>query len=208
MNLKITTWIILLLLLFGLFVSGCANQKTSDTAKEQVSSEQQEPVTEEQSAPDFKLSSKAFENGGKIPVIYCMSQITGGKNVSPPLEWTNPPAGTKSFALICYDTHTIANNWIHWLVVDIPADVRQLEEGASGTDKMKGARELTNTFGFKGWGGPMPPEGSGTHNYEFHLYALSVEKLDLSGRVTFQEFQNAISGKVVAEAVLVGTYSR
>lgn len=196
----------LILAIIALILSGCSKQAEKKEVKQPK--EKFEVTVEKQEAPNFILSSQAFKDGGSIPVKYCMSQISGGKNISLPLQWTDPPAGTKSFALICYDKHPIANNWIHWLVVDIPPNVRSFEENASGTEKMSGARELFNTFGFKGWGGPMPPEGSGVHEYEFHIYALAVEKLDVPERLTLEEFLNAMQGKVIAEAKLTGIYKR
>lgn len=70
----------------------------------------------------FTLSSPAFEDGTAMPTRYAHQGVTGGKNVSVPLQWENPPDETKSFALVCVDIHPIANNWVHWLVVNIPKE--------------------------------------------------------------------------------------
>ncbi len=86
-----------------------------------------------------------------------------------PLRWSGAPKGTKSFVLLMDDLDPIANQWVHWLVVDIPADVSSLPEGASLRSMPAGAKELDNTWGKKGYGGPCPPNG--THVYRFRLFA-------------------------------------
>src|SRR4051812_1016093 len=112
------------------------------------------------------LRSSAFEDTQMMPPKYAKK----GENVSPPLLWENVPQGTKSFALAVVDRHPVARNFVHWLVIDMSADVTSLEEGASGSARMPvGSREL------KVYGGPNPPSGS--HNYEFTLYALKTDKL-------------------------------
>jgi len=206
--------VVSLVVLLLLSLTGCSGTGNKETITQGQDNEREEVKAENSSeAPDtdrnFVLSSSAFKNGGTIPVKYCMHQIKDGQNISPPLSWTDPPAGTKSFALFCIDTHPIANNWIHWAVVNIPADWRGIEEGASGTEKMKGALELKNSYGFKGWGGPMPPEGSGVHNYEFHLLALPYDKVDLPTLPnTSMSLFKKLQKEALAESVLVGTYER
>jgi Raf kinase inhibitor-like YbhB/YbcL family protein len=161
--------------------------------------------------PEAKLtlSSAAFGEGKAIPTRHANKGVPGGQNVSPPLSWTNLPAGTKSLALACIDRHPIANNWVHWLVVNVPASVNALSEGASRTATLPaGAKELENTFGTTGWGGPQPPRGSGTHPYEFLLSALSVETLNLPVKTNLASFNKMIEGKVLATSKLVGTYER
>ncbi len=78
----------------------------------------------------MEISSSAFKDGEKIPIQYVMSGA-GGKNISVPLTWKNVPAGTKSFALSMVDPHPVAQNWVHWLVTNIPPNVTTTEEGAS-----------------------------------------------------------------------------
>jgi len=160
-------------------------------------------------AAKFTLSSAAFGEGKAIPTRHANKGVAGGQNVSPPLSWANLPEGTKSLALACIDRHPIANNWVHWLVINIPASVNALSEGASRTTMLPaGAKELENTFGTTGWGGPQPPRGSGTHPYEFLLSALSVETLNLPVKTNLASFNKAIEGKVLATTKLVGTYER
>ena len=132
----------------------------------------------------------------------------GGSNVSVPLTWSEPPQGTQSFALTMLDPHPVANNWIHWMVIDIPAETRKLEEGASGKQMPEGTRELTNSFGNIGYGGPQPPSGTGEHPYVCTLYALNTDSLDLDRSVSLAEFEEAIQGKVLDKAEHTGVFEQ
>ena len=155
----------------------------------------------------MEISSSAFRDGEKIPVQYVMPGA-GGKNISIPLAWKNVPPTTKSFALSIVDPHPVAQNWVHWLVINIPKDVTSLVEGASGKKMPAGSAELKNSFRDPGYGGPQPPKGTGDHPYVTTLYALNVEKLDLRGNVSLSAFKKAIEGKVVASASITGKYGR
>jgi Raf kinase inhibitor-like YbhB/YbcL family protein len=161
-------------------------------------------------AAKFALSSSAFGDGKAIPVRHANSGVAGGgQNVSPPLSWSDLPKGTKSLAVACIDRHPIANSWVHWLIIDILAGSHGLPEGASQTTMLPTrAKELKNSFGSTGWGGPQPPPGSGSHRYEFLLYALSVQNLNLAVNTNLASFNKAIVGKVLATAKVVGTYER
>jgi Raf kinase inhibitor-like YbhB/YbcL family protein len=155
----------------------------------------------------MKLSSSAFHDGAKIPIKYVMPGA-GGQNVSVPLAWSGAPAGTKSLALAMVDPHPVARNWVHWLVIDLPAETTAIAEGASGHKMPPGAVELKNSFGDLGYGGPQPPKGSGDHPYVFTLYALSVPKLGLGANTSLTAFQQALAGKVLGEAKITGYYGR
>ena len=155
----------------------------------------------------MEISSSAFKDGEKIPIAYVM-RGAGGKNLSIPLSWENAPPGVKSFALSVVDPHPIAQNWVHWLVINIPAQSISLEEGASGKKMPAGAVELKNSFGDLGYGGPQPPPGSGKHPYVITLYALSVEKLDLGAGTSLSAFKKALEGKVIQSASITGMYER
>ena len=155
----------------------------------------------------MKLSSEAFKDGEKIPSQYVMPGA-GGQNVSVPLTWMNPPAGTQSFALSMVDPHPVARNWVHWLVIDLPGNASSLAEGASGKKMPMGAVELQNSFGDVGYGGPQPPKGTGDHPYVCTVYALSVPKLDLGKNTNLGAFQAAVKGKVLGQASLTGYYGR
>ncbi len=155
----------------------------------------------------MRLWSPEIPDGGKIPRKYVMP-AAGGENISPPLRWEGVPAGTRSLVLICVDTHPVARNWMHWVVINIPPSVQELPEGASGRAMPPGAQELINSYGFKGYGGPQPPPGTGAHPYHFILYALDVEKLPISDRPAFKEVERAVAGHLLDKASFVGYYER
>ena len=155
----------------------------------------------------MEISSSAFKDGGKIPIQYVMPGA-GGKNISIPLSWKNVPSETRSFALSVVDIHPVAQNWVHWLVINIPANVTSLEEGVSGKRMPSGSVELRNSFGDIGYGGPQPPRGTGDHSYVITLYALNIEKLDLKINTSLSTFKRAIEGKVISSASVTGKYSR
>jgi Raf kinase inhibitor-like YbhB/YbcL family protein len=155
----------------------------------------------------MEISSSAFKDGGKIPIQYVMPGA-GGKNISVPLSWRNVPAGTKSFALSMVDPHPVAQNWVHWLVINIPANETSIEEGASRKKMPPGSVELKNSFGDIGYGGPQPPKGTGDHPYVFTLYALSIEKLNLGVNTSLSNFKKALEGKILGIATITGKYGR
>jgi Raf kinase inhibitor-like YbhB/YbcL family protein len=155
----------------------------------------------------MEISSSAFKDGGKIPVQYVMPGA-GGKNISIPLAWKNAPAGTKSFALSIVDPHPVAQNWVHWFVINIPPNITTIEEGASTKKMPAGSIELKNSFGDIGYGGPEPPKGTGDHPYVVTLYALSVEKLDLGVNTSLSAFKKALEGKGIGSASITGKYGR
>lgn len=155
----------------------------------------------------MEISSSAFKDGEKIPIQYVMPGA-GGKNISIPLTWKDVPAGTKSFCLSIVDPHPVAQNWVHWLVINIPAQVNSIEEGASKKKMPKGSVELKNSWGDIGYGGPQPPKGTGDHPYVVTLYALNVEKLDLRANTTLSGFKKAIEGKIISSSSITGKYSQ
>lgn len=109
---------------------------------------------------------------------------------------------------IITDPHPVAQNWVHWLVINMPANISSLEEGASRKKMPPGCMELKNSFGDICYGGPQPPKGTGDHPYVFTLYALSVEKLDLGVNTTLPAFKKALEGKILDSAMLTGKYGR
>jgi Raf kinase inhibitor-like YbhB/YbcL family protein len=156
----------------------------------------------------MQLRSAAFAEGGEIPARHATTSVEGGRNVSIPYSWSDAPDETESFALALVDTHPIANEWVHWLVVDIPNDVSALEEGASGSAMPSGARELASTYGTAGYGGPQPPPGTGAHSYEGIVYALDVPRLDIADDASLADFEAAIEDHIVARARLAGVFER
>jgi Raf kinase inhibitor-like YbhB/YbcL family protein len=155
----------------------------------------------------MELKSSAFADGGKVPQQYVMPGA-GGKNLSFPLTWSGAPPETQSFALAIVDPHPVARNWVHWLVVNLPADTTGLAEGVSGKKMPTGTVELHNSWGKPGYGGPQPPPGTGDHPYVVTLYALKAAKLDLKSASDLAGFQKALEGKILATAQITGYYGR
>ena len=155
----------------------------------------------------MEISSSAFKDEEKIPIQYVMPGA-GGKNVSIPLAWKNVPSGTRSFALSMVDPHPVAQNWVHWLVINLPSHVTVIEEGASRKKMPAGSLELKNSFGDIGYGGPQPPKGTGDHPYVVTIYALNVEKLDLGVSTSLPAFTKALEGKIIGTVSITGKYGR
>ena len=151
----------------------------------------------------MNVTSTAFQEGTTIP-----KQCTGeGKDVSPPLKWSEVPAGTKSFAALCDDPDAPRKEpWVHWVLFNLPPEARELAEGASRGGLPAGAKEGKNDFGNIGYGGPMPPPGK-PHRYYFKVYALDTV-LDLQEGATKAELERAMKGHVLAEGQLMGKYAR
>lgn len=157
----------------------------------------------------FRLECLSYNDQDMIPTKHCHPTVVGGRNVSPGFSWNDPPPETKSFVLTIVDPHPVAKNWIHWIVVNIPATERRLVEGASRSKSLPaGARELINSFNEMGYGGPAPPRGSGKHPYVATLYAVNVENLRVSLTAGLKQLNAALEGKVVAQASMTGYYER
>jgi len=143
------------------------------------------------------LSSSAFANGESIPVIYTCN----GKRISPALAWTEPPAGTQSFALIVDDLD--AGNYVHWLLYNIPAAQRSLPEAVQTGQELDGGmvQGLSGGAVFV-YVGMCPPA---LHHYSFKLYALDLmlKKEQGAGRASLLA---AIQGHILAQSELIGTY--
>ena len=132
-----------------------------------------------ENSSDFHLKTTSFDINKFLPkkFVYNGSNCHGG-NVSPELEWENAPEGTKSFAVTVFDPDADDEGWWHWTVVNIPASVNSLPEGASNQNLLpKGAIEGKTDFGNLGYGGACPPPGN-PHRYIFTVYALKKEKID------------------------------
>lgn len=150
----------------------------------------------------FELTSTAFDEGQEIPERYSCD----GQDISPPLSWADPPEGTESFALITDDPDAPVGTWVHWVLYNIPADARELPEDVPAQDELDdGSLHGQNSWKRRDYGGPCPP--GGTHRYFFKLYALDTA-LDLEPGATKQQLLNAMDGHVLAQAELVGTYTR
>jgi len=128
--------------------------------------------------------------------------------VSPALEWTGSPAGTRSFALLCDDPDAPGGTWHNWAVYDLPADTSRLEEAFPANACLPAAKQGVNDFGQIGYGGPCPPRRHDPHHYFFRLLALDVERLDVGPKPICAQVGIAAAKRALAEAQLVGIFSR
>ena len=202
----------------------------------------------------MKLTSTTFADGQKIPgeFAFCIPdpahRVCLGRNLNPQLAWSGVPEGTRSFALVCHDPDVPSRgddvnragrtvpaslprvDFFHWLLVDLPADRRQIEagefsrdvtpRGKPGPHAAGGARQGVNDFtvGFAGdhdmrgdyygYDGPCPPwNDERVHRYVFTLSALDLAALPAEGKLTGAAIREALRGHILAEACLTGTYT-
>jgi Raf kinase inhibitor-like YbhB/YbcL family protein len=147
------------------------------------------------------ITSIAFAPDRPIPSLYACE----GKDVSPPLAWSDAPAGTKSFALIVDDPDAPdpgapQMTWVHWVLYDLPATASALPEAIQPGALPPGAREGLNDWGRTGYGGPCPPIGR--HRYYHKLYALDTVLSDLK-HPKKAALEKAMQGHILAQAVLI-----
>jgi len=152
------------------------------------------------------ITSPAFSHNKEVPVRYTCD----GEDVSPALEWSGLPEGTKSLVLIVDDPDAPdpaapKMTWVHWVLYNMPPDALGLPEGVRPKDLPEGTKEGLNDWKRTGYGGPCPPIGR--HRYFHKLYALDVVLADL-GRPTKGELEKAMKGHILSKAELVGTYQR
>jgi Raf kinase inhibitor-like YbhB/YbcL family protein len=150
----------------------------------------------------MKLISSAFEAGGVIPAKYTCD----GQDISPPLSWSDVPAGARSLALIADDPDAPRGTWVHWVAWNLPMDARSLSEGIPKQSSLSNQMQQGMTdFKKPGYGGPCPP--SGTHRYFFKLYALDTV-LNLPAGTTKGNLEKAMQGHILGQAELMATYQR
>jgi len=197
----------------------------------------------------MKLHSDSFEHRMPLPSRIALGAADGfGGNRNPHLAWSDVPEGVRSFALLCIDPDAPSDaslagkagveipvdhpraDFVHWVIVDIPADVREVAEGSTsdgiavggksnpnGPPQAKqGLNDYTGWFAnnadmrgdYRGYDGPYPPPNDlRTHRYFFRLFALDVARLDLPERFDAREFLRSIQGHVLTEALTYGTYA-
>jgi hypothetical protein len=146
---------------------------------------------------DFAVETTAFQHAQAIPSRHTCD----GEDLSPPLQWTNLPDGTRSLALIVDDPDAPSGVFTHWLAWGLDPAGEGLAEGEAAPS------EGRNDFGTTGYRGPCPPPGHGRHRYAFRLYALDAE-LELGSGATKADLEQVIEGHVLTTAELVGTYER
>jgi Raf kinase inhibitor-like YbhB/YbcL family protein len=151
---------------------------------------------------ELNVTSPAFQQGGAIPAQYTCD----GRDISPPLNWTSGPSGTKSYALIADDPDAPMGTWVHWVAYNLPASETSLPEDVSNDERLSdGTIQGINDFKRYGYGGPCPP--GGTHRYFFKVYALDTV-LKAGPGLTKKKLLREIDGHILAQGELMGTYSR
>jgi Raf kinase inhibitor-like YbhB/YbcL family protein len=162
----------------------------------------------------FALRSSEFQNGGTIPQADSYRGYgCSGQNTSPQLAWSAAPRGTKSFALTVFDPDARAGaGWWHWVIYDIPANVRTLAHdagNAAGSGAPAGSAQGVTSFNATGYGGPCPPPGDAPHHYVFKIYALDVaHPARGAGPFSGPALLSALRGHVLGVAQLVGRFGR
>lgn len=151
---------------------------------------------------EIQLTSSAFDQGKPIPEEYTCD----GRNISPPLQWSNVPEGAQSLAMIVHDPDAPRGTFIHWIIYNIPPNITEFTENVDKERVLpSGARQGLNDADKIGYTGPCPP--SGTHRYFFRIYALD-STLDLEPGANMKQIEDAMRGKIIATGELMGTYKR
>jgi len=151
----------------------------------------------------FTLISPDFTEGGPIPSRFTCD----GENIPPTLTWGEPPVGTKSFVLIVDDPDAPLGTWTHWIVYNIPAEVRMIDSLYRPGVQIN---DMPILFGKNSWGnqqysGPCPP--SGIHHYIFQLFALDI-MLGPKDNDSKNELVLKMQGHILSYAELTGTYTK
>lgn len=164
-------------------------------------------------AAALKLESPTIKPGATLTEAQVFNGFgCSGKNLSPALQWSGAPEGTKSFAVTLYDPDApTGSGWWHWVVFDIPAGTTSLVEGAGSPDGAKlppGSVQGRTDFGAPGFGGACPPKGDKPHRYMFTVYALKADKLDVPADATAAMVGFMIHANALGSATLTAKYGR
>ena len=146
-----------------------------------------------------ELRSPEFNDHSVIPGRFSMD----GDNLSPALEWSEPPEGTVELALLCEDPDAPGGTFLHWLVTGIDPSRRSLGED----EQPREATAWENDYGERGYGGPKPPVGDDAHRYFFRLFALDAP-LGLSPGTDLDEVRAALDARRLVSGTLVGLFAR
>lgn len=157
--------------------------------------------------PAFTVTSEDVAPGAVLKD----AQVYAAGNTSPQLSWEGFPAGTKSFAVTCFDPDApTGSGFWHWVVFDIPASVTELVTGA-GSGKFEGlpegAVQVRNDYGTKDFGGAAPPAGDPAHRYLFTVYAVDQEKLGPDAEASPAYVGFNLRFHTLARAQLMGEYA-
>ncbi|MEF2522717.1 YbhB/YbcL family Raf kinase inhibitor-like protein [Vibrio mimicus] len=152
------------------------------------------------------VTSQDIQEGSRMANHFAFNGFgCSGDNLSPQLSWDNAPKGTKSFAITAYDPDApTGSGWWHWVALDIAPDQHAVARGAA--KQLKGVRELNNDYGFSGFGGACPPQGHGMHRYQFTVWALPFEKMDIPKGASNALVGFMLRANALDQATLTATY--
>src|SRR5437868_5604769 len=159
----------------------------------------------------FSVSAPDLSSKGRITVQHVFNGMgCTGQNVSPALNWSGAPAGTKSFAVTAYDPDGAnGKGWVHRGVEKLPGDATGVAGGGGNwRNGARGSQPGRDEFGTKGNGGPCPPAGDKPHHYHFKVFALKVDKLDVPGDATAAMVGYNLNANKLATATVTGLYAR
>jgi Raf kinase inhibitor-like YbhB/YbcL family protein len=164
----------------------------------------------------FTVRSNSFGDGDYLAKTHVLSADFGfgcdGGNQSPHLAWLGAPAGTKSFAVTCYDPDApTGSGFWHWVVINIPPDVTELalDAGNPKAPKLPARALQTRTdFGVPGYGGPCPPAGDHPHRYLFTVFAVGLDSLQATADTSAAVIGFQLHFNTLAKAALMGLYKR
>ncbi|MDQ2817841.1 MAG: YbhB/YbcL family Raf kinase inhibitor-like protein [Candidatus Eremiobacteraeota bacterium] len=162
-------------------------------------------------ATPLRVRSDDFSSGHAIPLRFSYDRYGCiGQNLSPEIRWSGAPIETKSFALTVYDPDARHGaGWWHWVMYDIPPNVRALARGAGEPSRHRSGAQATSSFETKGYGGPCPPPGDAPHHYVFTLYALNVRRLPgANTSMTGPQLEPLLHRHELAYAQLTGRFGR
>ena len=151
----------------------------------------------------FSLTSSDFSNGEPIPARYTCD----GEDIPPTLSWSDPPPGTKSLALVVDDPDAPVGTWTHWIVYNIPPEVRTMDQSFTPGIRINDTKILfgKNSWGKQAYGGPCPP--SGTHRYIFQLFALDI-LLGPKDKMTKNDLSAQMQDHILGFVQIMGTYTK
>jgi Raf kinase inhibitor-like YbhB/YbcL family protein len=161
----------------------------------------------------MRVTSSSFKDGDYLGRDHVLSSAYGfgcdGGNKSPHLRWEGAPAGTKSFAVMCFDPDApTGSGFWHWVVVNIPPSVTELPVDAGSGRLPAGALQVRTDFGKPGYGGPCPPEGDHPHRYLFTVFAVSMDTLPVTADTSAAVVGFYLNFNTLAKASLMGLFKR
>ena len=152
--------------------------------------------------PSFPITSEDITDGAPLPAAM-FGADAGGQDRSPQLTWTDPPAGTQSYAVTMYDPDApTGSGFWHWAIADIPASITSL---AAGAEAPAGAVVLKHELGQPGYIGAGPPPGTGVHRYFVVVHAVDVPSLGVGPDVTPAVLGFNLHFHTLGRAILMGT---